>query len=204
VTAGGTVAGSYGTLTVTLSGGVYSYSYTLDDNTSGDATQDLFDVVVTDSDGDIASDTLPIDIVDDVPTAADDVDRVTEDGPLVADGNVLTGSGGSDANSTDGTADVQGADGASVTAVSFGGAAGTLGGSTAGLYGTLVLNADGSYTYTLDNGLPAVQALDTGETLTEVFEYTITDGDGDPSTATVTITINGTNDAPVVRAAAAT
>ena len=28
-----------------------------------------------------------------------------------------------------------------------------------GLYGTLTLRADGSYTYTLNNALPAVQAL---------------------------------------------
>ena len=36
VTNGGSVTGASGTLTVTLSGGVYSYSYTLTDNTSGD------------------------------------------------------------------------------------------------------------------------------------------------------------------------
>ena len=34
VTAGGTVTGANGTLTVSLSGGVYSYSYTLTDNTT--------------------------------------------------------------------------------------------------------------------------------------------------------------------------
>ena len=32
------------------------------------------------------------------------------------------------------------------------------------------------------------------ETLTEIFDYVITDGDGDTSTTTLTITINGTND----------
>ena len=44
---------------------------------------------------------------------------------------------------------------------------------------------------------PAVQGLQTGETLTEVFTYEITDADGDTATATLTLTITGTNDVPV-------
>ncbi|MXP41610.1 tandem-95 repeat protein [Altererythrobacter soli] len=184
VTGGGTVAGAHGTLTVSLSGGSYSYSYTLTGNTAGDGTQDVFSVVVTDSDGDSASAPLVIDIVDDVPTARADADSVGEDTALVADGNVLTGSGGTDANASDGVADTRGADGASVTTT----------GSFAGLHGTLVLAADGSYSYTLGNGSTAVQGLSAGETLTEVFTYTIRDGDGDTSAATLTITINGTDD----------
>jgi VCBS repeat-containing protein len=181
VTNGGTVAGAFGTLTVTFAGGVYSYSYELTVNTSGDATSDSFSVVVTDSDGDVASDTLVIDIIDDVPTARDDSDSVKEDGPLTADGNVLGN-------------DTAGADGASVTAIAFGATPGTVGSSLAGAYGSLTLNADGSYSYVLDNGNTIVQALADGESLTETFTYTITDGDGDTSTATLTITIDGTND----------
>ncbi len=190
VTAGGTVTTPIGELTVTVSGGVYSYSYTLTTNTSGDNTFDSFTAVVTDSDGDTATDTLVIDIVDDVPTARDDADSVTEDGPLVADGNVLTGSGGSDTNGTDGVADTQGADGASVTAL----AGGTVGAPLVSTYGTLTLNADGSYSYILDNSNTAVQGLSAGQTLTETFTYTIADGDGDTSSATLTITINGADD----------
>ena len=111
---------------------------------------------------------------------------------------MLTGTGGGDANGTDGVADMRGADGASVTAVLFGATPGSVGGATPGTYGTLTLNADGSYSYALNNAHGAVQGLDTGETLTEIFNYTITDGDGDTSTTTLTITINGNNDAPVV------
>ncbi len=194
VTAGGTVTTPVGVLTVTVGGGAYSYSYTLTTNTSGDDTFDSFTAVVTDSDGDTATDTLVIDIVDDVPTARPDTDSVTEDGPLTADGNLLTGSGGGDANGTDGVLDTQGADGASVTAVSFGGAAGSVGAGLAGAYGTLTLNSDGSYSYVLNNAAQPVQGLSAGETLTEVFAYTITDGDGDPATTTLTITINGADD----------
>ena len=67
-------------------------------------------------------------------------------------------------------------------------------GGIAGTYGTLVLNINGSYNYTLNNSDPRVQGLDSNDTLTEVFTYTITDGDGDPATTTLTITINGSND----------
>src|SRR6185503_18619282 len=55
-------------------------------------------------------------------------------------------------------------------------------------------NADGSYVYTLDNGLNAVQGLSAGESLTETFSYTMKDADGDTSPATLTITVNGTDD----------
>ena len=43
---------------------------------------------------------------------------------------------------------------------------------SAGTYGTLTLAAGGTYTYTLNNSLPAVQALGAGETLTDTFTYT--------------------------------
>src|SRR5207249_11628030 len=63
-------------------------------------------------------------------------------------------------------------------------------------YGTLHLNANGSYTYTLDNTNPAVQALAEGQTVADVFSYTNSDGNGS-STASLTVTVTGTNDAPV-------
>ncbi|WP_435417884.1 DUF5801 repeats-in-toxin domain-containing protein [Parerythrobacter aurantius] len=199
---GQTFVGAHGTLTVTaIAAGSISYIYELQDNTSGDATQDAFVVRVTDKDGDFSQDTLRIAIVDDRPSAAADVDSVTEDGPLVADGNVLTGSGGADANATDGAGDVLGADGASVTGVAAGTPAGPVAGSVgagvAGDYGSLTIGSNGDYSYVLDNANALVQGLDGTETLTDVFSYTVTDGDGDTTTTTVTVTINGTDD-PVV------
>src|SRR5690606_24466978 len=68
--------------------------------------------------------------------------------------------------------------------------------SISGDHGQLKVKADGSYVYSLDNTDPAVQALKQGETLTEVFSYTVTDGEGGNDTAALTITINGANDAP--------
>ncbi|MGQ7250058.1 hypothetical protein ACUN9Y_22410, partial [Halomonas sp. V046] len=66
----GTVQGSYGVLTVSVSAGNYTYSYTLDDNTTehstqgtdSDGIQDDFAVTLTDSDGDVATTTLTIDV----------------------------------------------------------------------------------------------------------------------------------------------
>ncbi len=196
--------GSFGTLTITsVANGVIGYTYELTTNTNGDATSDSFAVVVTDQDGDTSSGDLEIAIIDDEPVANPDADSVTEDGPLVASGNVITGTdiAAPDANGTDGVADVQGADSATVTGVAAGVVAGPVTGSVdtdvAGAYGTLSILADGSYVYTLNNADPTVQGLDQTETLTDVFTYTLTDGDGDTSTTTVTVTINGADD-PVV------
>ena len=66
-------------------------------------------------------------------------------------------------------------------------------GTFVGTYGTLQLNADGTYTYTLAaNAQPLAQ----GETATDSFTYTVSDGSLS-DTGVLTITINGANDAPV-------
>lgn len=193
---GKSVEGVYGTLHITgYSGGVVSYEYTLT-KVSDDRTNPHDDFSVTVSDGTATSDpaTIRIDIVDDVPTANPDTDSVMEDGPFTADGNVLTGLGGTDANTTDGVFDVQGADGATVTGIKFGDTVGTVGSALAGAYGTLTLNSNGSYTYTLSNDSPLVQRLSANDHPTETFTYEITDGDGDKRTTTLTITVDGTDD----------
>ena len=58
----------------------------------------------------------------------------------------------------------------------------------------MTINADGSYTYTPN---AAAQALDDGESQTDVFTYTVKDPAGLTATATLSITVNGKNDAPV-------
>ena len=62
-----------------------------------------------------------------------------------------------------------------------------------GTLGTLVLNEDGSYSYTPTAG---AQALEAGQTAADVFTYTITDPSGATATTTLTITVTGVNDAP--------
>ncbi|WP_343565533.1 DUF5801 repeats-in-toxin domain-containing protein, partial [Kiloniella sp. b19] len=153
---------------------------------------------VTDGDGDTASDSIQlgstISFRDDAPIANNDADSVTEDGATVATGNVITGTDvqSGDANSSDGVADDAGADG--LASISWAGASSN---NVAGTYGTLSVGGNGNYRYQLNNDAAAVQALDSGETLTETFTYTITDGDGDTDTATLTITINGADDLDV-------
>ena len=80
---GQTIAGDFGTLTVTgiLPNGDIQYSYTLGDNTIGDATHDDFEVTVTDDDGDTATATLTINIIDDEPIARDDTDALAVGAP---------------------------------------------------------------------------------------------------------------------------
>jgi len=180
--AGQTITGSFGTLTLgELQNGQISYTYTLTDNTSGDATKDVFTVVLTDPQGDSATAKLTVNIVDDVPTAFANTNTVSE-GATVA-GNVVI----------DATRDVFGADGpvsptGGVTGVATGSVitsavTGGLGGIR-GQYGTLTLSANGSYTYKADANITTSAAL------VDHFVYTITDGDGDTSTTTLDITIN--------------
>ncbi len=177
--------------------GTLTYSYTLavDQDHSGGEVTDVFALTVTDVSAGSNTGELTILIQDDVPVAANDAASITEDGPSASvDGNVF---GGPDAGPGD-VADDAGADGPAVpgpvTGVSFAGTSGTLGAPLPGRYGTLTLNADGSYSYVLDNTNPAVNALKDGDTLTELFTYVIGDEDGDAATATLTITIGGATD----------
>ncbi len=131
------------------------------------------------------------------PTAVADAASATERGGIAngsggapATGNVLTNDTDPDAGDTK-----------TVTAVSFGAATGTLGTALAGAYGSLVLNASGAFTYTINETSAAVQALRLStNTLTEVFNYTMRDTAGATSSSTLTITIQGANDAPVLAA----
>ncbi|MBV7492266.1 VCBS domain-containing protein, partial [Pseudomonas sp. PDM30] len=60
-------------------------------------------------------------------------------------------------------------------------------------------NGSVQWTYNLDNA--AAQYLAQGQTVTETYLVTISDGQGSSVTQNVTITITGTNDAPTVAAA---
>ncbi|WP_198361458.1 VCBS domain-containing protein [Halomonas sp. N3-2A] len=187
--------------TITLD---YSYELTTAPSENVDDLMDSLTVTATDRDGQSNSDDLNIKIVDDAPTATDDTNAVTEGDDTTStvetSGNVI---GGSDASSGD-VEDSQGADGATVTAVTSTNVPAAEATETDGTlvidgeYGTLTINADGSYTYTLDNANLTVQGLTDGETLDEVFSYTLTDGDSDADDATLTITVNGSDDGVTV------
>ena len=80
-----------------------------------------------------------------------------------------------------------------------GAASSNAGNMAAGQYGTLFINADGTYSYQLNNQMQAVQKLgEDSEPLEETFTIFVKDQDGAEVAKTVTVTINGTNDAPVL------
>uniref|UniRef100_UPI002413011A retention module-containing protein n=1 Tax=Pseudomonas sp. RIT-To-2 TaxID=3462541 RepID=UPI002413011A len=182
-----------GTLTINSynpTTGVVSYSYTLThtdthpDVQGPNALSETFAVVATDTDGSTASTQLTATIVDDVPQAINDspTTPATEQN-LVLTGNVLTN-------------DIQGADRIPVTATSGPITAGTY----TGTYGTLVLAADGTYTYTLNAAGQAFHDLHGGGSGIETFTYTLNDADGDTSTAVLTLNIANINDQVTITA----
>ena len=135
----------------------------------------------------LAANHIAIDVVEsnDAPVAQNDSASVTEDVTLSASGNILTNDFDNDAGDTKTVAQVNGS-------------AGNVGAPIAGIYGTVTINPNGSYSYALNNGSAAVQSLAAGVQVTDVFAYTMTDADGATSSASLTITITGTNDAPVI------
>jgi VCBS repeat-containing protein len=105
-------------------------------------------------------------------------------GPDVGTGNLLTGA-------------VDGNPSATITVIDITGPGGTeaVNGATTinGQYGTLTVNPNGTYTYTLDNNNATVELLETHQTLQETFTYVATDGSlTDSSTLVVTIDGFGT------------
>ena len=137
---------------------------------------------MTDATGDTDSGKLTVEVHDDVPVAKADSVTLTE---------AAAQAGGSGASVL--ANDVFGADApADKTVTSIEG--GTLGQPVDGKHGKLTLNADGTYTYTLNAGVDVPK----GGTATENFTYTIMDKDGDTSEATLTITIKGDENVPVV------
>ncbi|WP_434675189.1 retention module-containing protein [Pseudomonas sp. D3-10] len=178
--------------TLTITGydpatGVVTYSYTLTDNEAHPAgggantISEQFPVVAIDTDGDIANGSLDVNITDDVPQAIDDSHASTASETLVSlTGNVLPN-------------DHQGAD-----RIPTGPDSGPIiGGTFTGTYGTLVLNPNGTYTYTLNTSDPQFVALHGGGSGTETFTYTLTDADGDTSTANLVLQVHN-NDDPVI------
>ena len=182
-----TINGTYGTLTVDEDG---QWVYTADNNQpsiqqlEADTTplSDIFEV--TNADG-VTKTTITITIngADDGGTiivVGDDSDTgsVTEDQQVVA-GKIST-SGNLSINDADATDTVF-----STVVVSNG----------PNYLGQLTIDEDGQWQFEVDNNLPAIQVLDSNETITQ--SYTITTADGNDSHS-ITITINGMDEAPTI------
>jgi VCBS repeat-containing protein len=68
----------------------------------------------------------------------------------------------------------------------------------AGLYGTLTIGEDGSYSYAPNNDNSTVAGLNVNDTITDSFVLNVVDAaDGAVAERTLVMTIDGTNDAPV-------
>jgi VCBS repeat-containing protein len=183
VVAPGTYTGSHGTLVLAQDG---SYTYTLNNAAAGvqslgqgQSVVDSFVYAATDGTASMDS-VLEVTIsgTNDAPVVTADTAAVTEDGAVKVSGNVL-------ANDRD-------IDGGTVLQVA---APGTL----AGIYGTLVIAQDGSYTYTLNNGAANVQALAQGQVVVDHFSYVATDGIVGVASG-LDITVTGSYDAPLLSA----
>ena len=217
---GSALTGTYGQLTIAANG---SYSYVANQAAAdvldaGDIVTDSFNYTVSDG---TATDTAVITItvigINDTPTAQNDVGVIVEDGTLtVANSANATLSGSYDATGensgdlidtsssshTDSDSDTSASlsitqikkSGGSNSAVGIGSSYNNSGSQVTGTYGTLTIGADGSYTYAATQD--AADVLDVGETATDVFVYTLSDGAA-TTTANLTITILGANDAPV-------
>ncbi|MDB5801577.1 MAG: putative outer rane adhesin like protein [Rhodocyclales bacterium] len=147
-------------------------------DTSGAAISDVFRITVNNT--------------SDAPVAVVDVASATEDVVVLT-----TASTGVLNNDTD----VDVGDTRTVATFAFGTTSAAVGSTLSGTYGSLTLNADGSYNYLANQA--AAEALGTGQTVGEVFGYTMQDAAGAAGSSTLGFTITGANDAPVLSTAIA-
>src|SRR4029079_15867434 len=160
----------------------------------GDTLTDSFTYTVSDGQGGTSSTTLTITIhgTDDNPVAVADHGDATEAG-VNPDGSANAGSHAT-GNVLTNDSDVDNAHTDLVVSAVTGG---TVGSPTAGSHGSVTIDANGHFDYAINDADLAVQALNVGDTLTDSFTYTVSDGQGGTSSTTLTITIHGTDDNPV-------
>ena len=168
----GTVNGAYGDLTIDAAG---NWTYTADNTQAAiqqlDVSESITDTLtVTSFDGTTHNVVITLYGTEDAAVIAGTASgSVTEDGPLTTSGALTISD--TDASDSPSFADV------AATASDNG-------------YGTFEMNG-GTWTYTLNNAHPAVQALAVSETLSDT--YTVTAADG--STQQISITITGAAEA---------
>ena len=202
------LVGAHGSLTMNADG---SYSYLINEadpavqalRQAGQQITDVFTYTLQDAGGlsDTAQLTITIDGRNDAPVGVDDSVTAVEAGGTAngtaganGSGNVLTND--SDVDSA-GNGETRAVSGLRTGLETGGGPMLAVGAAVTGTYGSLTLNADGSYTYLIDENNPQVQALRVGQTLSDTFTYTVRDAAGLTDTAQLVVTLQGANDAPV-------
>ena len=171
--------GSLGTATVTDDG---KLEYTLNDAIKHEGTgtdtktgADTVKVTVQDADGNTFEVDVKVDVVDDVPTlnVTDGIDTVVSGATSdTVEGQIKFDFGADDGDGK--TFTITAANGESKSYPLTGESV-----TVAGQYGTLTVNADGSYSYTAN---PNTQGTDS-------FTFTITDADGDSQSQSIDVTV---------------
>ncbi|MBT9316105.1 Ig-like domain-containing protein, partial [Leptothoe spongobia] len=149
----------------------------------GETITQVYDVTVTDNIGTSHAETVTITLTgtNDAPVATDDFISVNDNFDVIA--NVFENLG----NGLDSDVD----QGATLSVTKINDDDSTIGSQTLLPSGAMVtLNADGSFIYD-PNGV--FDALNSGQSATDSFTYTIADEFGATDTATVNVTINGTD-----------
>ena len=211
----GAGAANFGTLTIQSDG---SYTYVVNQSnaavealrTFGQTLTDTFSYTIHDNSNATSTTQVVVTIhgQDDNPVANADTAAATEAGGTnngtpgtdISNFNVLTGIGAGSIADSD-VDSVANGETQTVQGVETGNhpadvVVGNVGGGLTGLYGTLTLNSNGSYGYTVDQSNTTVNALNSGAHVDDVFTYTMHDTDNATSTTTLTIHVNGANDAP--------
>ncbi|MCX6871230.1 MAG: Ig-like domain-containing protein, partial [Verrucomicrobia bacterium] len=189
--ADGTVSqvGSFGTLTVNTSSGVYAFTKntsTIEALDVGESGTDTFQVTVADGDGSPVSWNYTVTV-----TGADDpatLGPVTPGTIAEVDQSAATTDAGLGGTLLGADVDVE-----TLTYGLVGSTAGTGTVSKVGAFGRLTMNpSNGVYTFT--KNASAIEALDVGESGTDTFTMTVGDGDGDLITRTYTVSVTGADD----------
>ncbi|WP_260963154.1 beta strand repeat-containing protein [Pseudomonas citri] len=189
----GSPTGTYGSIAVDNNG---QWTYTLTNGTDGVASavqslkageshDDVFSVQVSDGLGGVDTQLVTVTVTgsNDAPVLSfatgNDVGAVQEDTTLSVSGQFSSTDIDHDATAT-----------------------WSINGSPTGTYGSIAVDNNGQWTYTLTNGTDgvasAVQSLKAGESHNEMFTVQVSDGLGGVDTQLVTVTVTGSNDAPVL------
>ena len=186
---GAVINGAYGKLTLNADG---SYSYDGNPDALTSAQSDVFVYTIKDGDGDLSTTTLTINLTDSGLVAPADNDAKVYEKALD------TNMDGSDLAASTYTGSIPGNTGETDAINQLNASGGTgpytyeLVGPAAGSYGTIHINSDGSYVYTLtkpyDTNPDANNGMNTEENK-ESFTYKVTDGNGNTAQGTITVDI---------------